>query len=55
MDYEKNNNHNIKYKSSLACNQKTLDIYINMAHITGLNFTQTMFYLALLGFFQAPA
>lgn len=50
MDYEKNNNHNTKCKSSLALDQKTLDIYINMAHIKGFHFTQNIFYLTLLDF-----
>lgn len=53
MDYEKNNNHNIKYKSSLACNQKNLDIHINMAHIKGFHFTQNISYLILLDFFSS--
>lgn len=52
---KKTNNHNIKCKSSLALNQKTLDIYINMAHIKGFHFTQNIFYLTLLDFFPAPA
>lgn len=51
MDYEENNNHNIKRKSSLALDQRTLDIYINTAHIKGFHFTQNIFYLTLLDFF----
>jgi len=54
IDYEKNN-HNFKCKSSLALYKKTLDIYINMAHIKGFHFTQNIFYLTLLDFFPTPA
>lgn len=52
MDYKKNHR-NIKYKSSSARNQNTLNIYINMAHIKGFHFTQNIFYFALLDFFSS--
>lgn len=52
---KKNNNHKIKCKSTLALNQKTWDIYMNMAHTKGFNSTQNIFHLTLLDFFPAHA